>query len=138
MFLSARSYNYQLTVVNHSAQPLTITYKLKEGRQFQDLYVMSVEDRRSHKKMKEPQNQLAADASTTDVVHRVRTITLPSNRVVLLEEGDYWREREGGMMDTIELKLSGASGGITYAGDKFYENIPQESSAENDFSIIYG
>lgn len=137
LFLGACSVNYRLEVVNYSAQPLTITYKIKEGRQFQNLYVTSVEDWKSLKDPKESKSLMPADAFTTNMEKRERTVTLPPNQVVVLEEGNYHRQREGGMMNTVEIRLSGVNGELNYSGERFYENISQENSAENVFTIVY-
>lgn len=122
-FLSACTAEYKLEVVNHSAQPLTITYKLKEGGRFDEPEIMSIEE---WKKVESEPKPLAADAYSTDAENRERILTLPPNTAVVLERGIWDTDRKGGMTQTVDIKLSGASGTATYSGENFYKNLNKD------------
>lgn len=122
-FLVACTAEYRLEVVNHSAEPLTITYKIKEGGYFDEPKILSIEE---WKKFEAEPKPLAADAYTTNAENRERTVTLPPNTAVILERGIWDPDRKGGMMQTVDIKLTGASGTATYSGENFYKNLNKE------------
>ncbi len=122
---AACSAEYRLEVVNYTSEPVTITYKLKEGREFQVPEIFSVENRFAEGTAK----PLPESVYTTNMQKRERTLKLEPNQLVLLERG-YWNpQAEDGMMGINEIAVEGNKGRISYSGTKFYENFEKKDSS---------
>jgi len=123
--MTACSAVYRLAIANNSTAPLKVTYSLKPGKTFQPPQVLTVDEWKARAESR----PLDAGSFTTDSAGRVRTIPVPPGQAVIIESGDLYPDRPGGMMDVAEIKLSGSSGDKSYSGESFYKELGEPNSS---------